>query len=663
MSKPTAIFVNNCISKYTELFPDDWILGLDWTTLEEANRSFGVGRERVLEFQRQCFENIALSFLSGEYIVDRKKFDSVKSSFARYWQQEHLCPELPDEDHSIFKIRSRLYQYYEELDNHIRALFYAYSHFVISVDEKLEYAQHEYLFKVDTQGLRETQDFRYFLYLRKIFIPLCDIEHQLEFDDSVRTRIAVYIEQLEQILAEEQYDAIKKVLQLAIYKTNFILRKLLRPSDSFDILVNEEKKTLSRLSLPALPESLGRKFLIYECIHEDRTFNDTDVAQLQTRINKGIGSFEDIACLIDYYCKNNGSIQQINNLITQFDIKFNKLNQRYHYNFDRHALCTLRNFLYNCRLSYNTSKKSYSVDELISDMEIIKSMQLETLVRNFYPYKKALEFLSREIRNNIENRNLKFEYQKFINLFEEFLSEFKFNINWCESHKFYPIQLPFKECRVKIDNQILIIPSTITRPIDYNRLREEQQRFQSELDFFKSSQIYFKDKNETESLRDEVNNIEKRYLEIGGVLIGLVTFLFGTIDIFTKSEGSSAYMFESIFGLGLILVIFAALLIIVIEYWKGNRNNIRIVFCSVILVVYTILIVCSLNRNQDSNPNQSKEDFHTKQENDITDKSSETKVLDNNVEAYNYSVPNSSNKDIGSNSKRKDSVYIQTPAH
>lgn len=221
MSKKVTTFVNNCIIKYTELFTDDWILDLDWSSVEKANESFRTGRGKIEEFNRVCFKNIALSFLSGEYIIDRKTFEGVKSSFKRYWQQEHLCPNLPDEDKDILKIKSKLYKFYEDLDNQIRALFYTYAHFVISVDEKLEYAQHEYLFKAETQGLREVWDFRYFMYLRNIFIPLCDIEHRLEFCNSIRTQIAVYKEQLEQIKKEEADESIKTVLNIAIYKTIF----------------------------------------------------------------------------------------------------------------------------------------------------------------------------------------------------------------------------------------------------------------------------------------------------------------------------------------------------------------------------------------------------------------------------------------------------------
>ena len=159
------------------------------------------------------------------------------------------------------------------------------------------------------------------------------------------------------------------------------------------------------------------------------------------------------------------------------------------------------------------------------------------------------------------------------------------------THKFYPIQLTFNECVVEIDQIKLILPSTITRPIDYKRLREEQYKFHSDLDFFKTSQIYLKDREDTETLKTELRNIEKRYLEIGSILVGIVTFLFGSINIFTQQDAMPEEMFHSALGLGLVLVIFAALIVIVAEkFWNTKPNYGRITLCSIITLVYTLII-------------------------------------------------------------------------
>ena len=286
-------------------------------------------------------------------------------------------------------------------------------------------------------------------------------------------------------------------------------------------------------------------------------------------------SFRDMALLMDFYCTNNMSIRQIDNLLNRFNKHYKQLfHKGYHSCFDNHALGTLRNFMYNCRLSYKTRQPSYDITQLTNDIAEVEMIQSETLVNNFYPYKKAVEYLIKIISQRIEARDLNFDYNNYIFKLESYLKKFDDNIEWCEAHKFYPIQLPFKECIVNIDGNRLFIPSSITRPIDYKKLRQCREKFYNNLDFFKTSQIYIKDRQDTELLRKELKSTEKRYLEIGGVLIGVVTFLFGTINIFTQKECTPQEMYHSVLGLGIVLVLFAALILFVAESCWGIKKSI-----------------------------------------------------------------------------------------
>ena len=577
-----------CIARYEELFSDDWIEQLDWSSENAAIEAFAKGRKLIAEFVDFCFVRISKSLLCGEYIVDRIKFDEVKKSFEKYWTQEHLCPVGCPED--IAKHKKRLWDLYELLDNHVQALFNAYAAFVVAVDEKLEYGKHDYLFKIDTIEPQTTREFRHFLLLRKLIIPLCNIEHHLAYEDGIREEVVAYIEHIDFLCKNITDQEISDVFKLAKYKATFILKKLIRPGDSFEILLDCDKKIISRERLPQLPIEVNKFFCQYECVHEKHPYSDADMANCQIRIHAHCQSFIDMALLMHYYCSTDKSIQQIDNLLKQFDSTYRTLFQKkFRSRFDNHALCTLRNFMYNCRLSYKV-KHSYSIEELRKDIDEIEALQGNTLVCNFYPYKKAIEFLIKIIRDKVEKRDLKFDYDSNINLLELYLKKFDNNIEWCESHRFYPIQLPFKECVVQMDGTKIILPSTVTRPIDYKKLREKQLSYHSSLEFFRTSQIYLKDKKDIQDVKDEVKNIEKRYLEIGGILIGVVTFLLSTINIFTDNDASLSSMFQSILGLGMILGLFACLIIIVIEnYWNTPTNKTRVTFCSIIAGIYLLI--------------------------------------------------------------------------
>lgn len=587
-----ATFIEDCIAEYERYFTDDWIENLEWDSLSKAEISFRTGHAKISSFVVSCFVKISKSILCGEYIVGRKKFDDVENQFKKYWENDIHTPDIAGEKPKVHKYRSGLYDLYVSLNKHIKVLFYTYMYFVTDVDEKLEYENHVYLFKSITEEPVQNSIFNYFKTLQTLIIPLCEAEHYLEFSDAYRGKIAKYIERLKNDEKKETNGDVKAILSVFLYKAQFLLKKLLRAKDKFDIYFDSDRKIVSRESIGQLPESISQFFEYYCCVHEGKAYQSDIIANIRQKMNKGKKAFLDMAVLMDYYCSTNKSPEQIDNLLSQFEGEYKaKFYRSFHSKFDNHALCTLRNFMYNCRLAYKIRRKDYTLDKLKKDISKIDALQEETQVKNFYPYKKALEYLGRLIKDNIHSRKLTFEYEDAISLYSKCLSKFDENIEWCVTHKFYPIQLTFNECVVEIDQIKLILPSTITRPIDYKRLREEQYKFHSDLDFFKTSQIYLKDREDTETLKTELRNIEKRYLEIGSILVGIVTFLFGSINIFTQQDAMPEEMFHSALGLGLVLVIFAALIVIVAEkFWNTKPNYGRITLCSIITLVYTLII-------------------------------------------------------------------------
>lgn len=616
-------FIKECIDTYVSFFPDDWIESFDWSTSAKSKISLSEGRRKILDFVNLCFINVGKSLLCGEYIVSRPKFEETKKSFEKYWEQEHLCP-ISEGDEEAINRKKLLYDLYRLLDNQLKNIFKEYTDFVLITDEKLEYAKHNYLFKIDTEQLDNAREFKLFRILKGLILPICQIEHNLSYEEYTRDIVTAYIEHLNIESKDIADPNCLDIFKLAIYKANFILKKLLRAGDSFEINVNFNKKVICRDSI-IIQEQLDTYWRNYECIHEDHQYLEAEITGYQKKLMTDIRvSFRDMALLMDFYCTNNMSIRQIDNLLNRFNKHYKQLfHKGYHSCFDNHALGTLRNFMYNCRLSYKTRQPSYDITQLTNDITEVEMIQSETLVNNFYPYKKAVEYLIKIISQRIEARDLNFDYNNYIFKLESYLKKFDDNIEWCEAHKFYPIQLPFKECIVNIDGNRLFIPSSITRPIDYKKLRQCREKFYNNLDFFKTSQIYIKDRQDTELLRKELKSTEKRYLEIGGVLIGVVTFLFGTINIFTQKECTPQEMYHSVLGLGIVLVLFAALILFVAEScWGIKKINWKLGVCSLIIVGYTI-IVMMLAFNRD----YPKKDSTNKQQNEqVNSQDSKTNV-------------------------------------
>ncbi len=593
MSDNKSAFIKNCFEDYERRFSAEWLEAkYKWDTIENAIASSTKIKREIADFARYCFVNTTKSLLQGEYILNRRLIETTKKSFEKYWGKEHLCPTKDNEGKDIRQLRRDSYKAYELLDSYLKSLFATYDNFITSVEEKMDFSNHQYLFKLETAESRLIKDFNYFIILRELIIPICETEHYLEFSNNMRDRVAVYIEQLHLLHKKEDDPDCKKVLALAIHKGNFILRKLLRPRDTFEILVNNEKKILSRENL-ILPESLAHYFACYENIHENAPYIESDIKTYLFNISRRQSAFLEMALIMNHYCASGSSKEQVDNLLKLFETTYHKFYQKkFHYRFDNHSLNTLRNYMYNCRLSFLTKRQDFTIDELQDEITKIEGVHSETFVNNFYPYKKAIEFLIDTIQRRLKDRDLSFDYNASISLLSKYLKRFDDNIHWCENHKFYPIQLPVNDCIVRIDDVDVIFPSSVTRPIDYARLKEDQKNYILSLNNLNTALIALKDKKELEAVKIEIKNIEKRYLEIGGILIGVVTFLLGTINILTNSSANIGMLFRTVLGLGIVLILFGIVFALILEnYWNDSTNKKRIIICSVLLVVYTSIVI------------------------------------------------------------------------
>ena len=93
---------------------------------------------------------------------------------------------------------------------------------------------------------------------------------------------------------------------------------------------------------------------------------------------------------------------------------------------------------------------------------------------------------------------------------------------------------------------------------------------------------------ELNSLKDSLKASEKKYIEIGGIFVSAITFLFGTINIFTNDKASPLQMFSSTIGLGILLILFASLLVLVTN--KNRLGSLKTWFFALIVIGYTVLL-------------------------------------------------------------------------
>lgn len=268
MSKTNAYqHIHLCKTEYEKEFPDDWIDKLNWSSNSEADESFKLGQKKITEFHKTCFINVSQSLLGGEYLFSIGSHNRAKQVFERYWTQEHYCSNIGEDEYS-FSLKEKLYNQYELLDNYIKDLFYDYTSFIISINEKIEPISHKYIFKATTNPPILNTGNKYFRLLKDLIFPLCHIEHHLSFSKRNLERITILLERLKYEKEKETDERCLKIFQLAIYKASFILKKLLRKDDSFEILIDLQKTEITRSGITNFPANIQELFLYFENIHE-----------------------------------------------------------------------------------------------------------------------------------------------------------------------------------------------------------------------------------------------------------------------------------------------------------------------------------------------------------------------------------------------------------
>ena len=400
--------------------------------------------------------------------------------------------------------------------------------------------------------------------------------------------IRIYIV-LEKAINEEADDNCKVLLVIARCKTAFLLKKSLPKDVKYDYYIDNNKHTISRSTLIALPDSINEHFKSFLAFSEDDKHDSDRISNIQHKCQSGTATIREYITLFDYYRKFAKQQSQIDNILDEFSTKYKNAVHDLQDGFDLYAWRTMLNYIHNCRLSYllYRRRKKLSFDELKQAINDIDALQQDTCILNFYPYKKACEYLIELIKNELANRDIS-NYQEKFELLDKLIEDYERTLNWCHSKHFYPIQLPIEFCRVEGLEIKLMLPSTFSKSIDFPKLYENLDELKRELRFLNESLQMIEQTKELNSLKDSLKASEKKYIEIGGIFVSAITFLFGTINIFTNDKASPLQMFSSTIGLGILLILFASLLVLVTN--KNRLGSLKTWFFALIVIGYTVLL-------------------------------------------------------------------------
>ena len=546
------IYIEECKRKYTEYFPVDWIEKYDWNSSDKAVNSCKIGFSHINDFANISFLLLSKSILSGEYIHNVDKMPQIFDEIKELTAHEYASPILSDD------LKKKLYQEYEKIDKEIRICLTHYHSLWSLVSDKIDISDHDYIFNVFSISESLTGD-HLLTGIVKFMIPLCKMDHMLSFAKNSISNLILLREDIKEELQKHNGSSTGIVYKALFDKCSFLLKKMLHVSGKSEYCFNFKSYSIKDEDIDI--ETLSDLYEKFKFLHQQNSESEKINNWQNKCILKNI-RISEIVMLMKYYQKDKGTLTQIDNLLSYFDKLYNRLYKKViNRRFDRHALNTTKNYLYNCRFSHKIQQATYTYRDLIVDMQEINDIQINTGIRNFYPYRKAVCFLIKDISDSITDNTINSEtlLNEKLHLLEQYISSLERSINWCKSQNFYPFQLMFNECSVKYEdlNIRLFMPSSFTRPIEYKPLLDEITEYKSQILFFRNKIELLQEKRNIENIKLEITKSERRYIEILGVFTAVITFLFGTIDFFSTAKVARELIHSSL-ALGVILLLFSS---------------------------------------------------------------------------------------------------------
>lgn len=567
---------------YNTLFPTDWIELNDWSTEKEKD-SFITCKSRINQFIEISFIKISKSLLSGEYLVRKCQQDIEALTQPKDYQ--------PVEGESILK--KEIYKIYRNLDDEFANILIQYRAFISSINIKTDGKAHKYIVNAYTLGTNRSFSIELYKYLKKYILFLCKIDHSLSYDENIITDLIFARYELSENIIRQYTGEIATLFKAAFNKCSFLLRKLIYFKGKSEYVLNFKTYTIedNNIDIGEL-QLLNEKFLFLHGDDEKNISSDS-IFTWQDACNKKKAKFHQMILLMNKY-KNYGNEEQINNLIKDFNRYYKSFSPKGE--FDRYAIDTIKNYLYNCRLSYLLEHRNYTYHQLLAEYNYIISIQQLTGIQNFFPHYKVIEIFFKLIRQEMKKDSLNKEtITEELSKLEQLIGQFEEKLTWSEENSFYPFQLPYSECINKIDNVIVFMPSSFNKPIDYSKFYERLRQYKAELQLLKRDVDFFNEKRDIENLKLDISSLKRNNIEIIGAFTAAITFLFGCVNIFSENKNENIkVLITNISGLGLLILLFCCVIFILsipkdekfCSFFKKPRN----VLFTIMIIGYLILL-------------------------------------------------------------------------
>ena len=276
--------------------------------------------------------------------------------------------------------------------------------------------------------------------------------------------------------------------------------------------------------------------------------------------------------ILKYYKDRERSVQNLKKIAKKFpspDVNSN------HVEFDKRASKISRHFADNNLFSLQLEKSTDPLKVIQSYIGSCQQYQEKHNVHNYFPYFKALTFLSKKIQSDMENYESNFySIGKAIDLANPIIEHLYFAQEWSYDRDYIAYQALYNDCffEVPIDETETLpvfLMSTCILPINYKQveddIKELVDRINSLTSIHEAKKMISPEILEVRSTSKRIDEVEKKNIEILSIFAAIVLFVTSNIQIFTKVDT----LYD---GLKFMLIMAYIMGLFILLIWLITRN-------------------------------------------------------------------------------------------
>lgn len=572
--------IDSIKADYLKTFPESWFSEYDFSTESEAEKSALHIVSKTDDFMRRSFCAISSSVISGEYVVKdiRASLDNLLEILFR----ENPYEQFPE-------VQQNAYNKFCDTEAIILEAIDRYRDFIYYFENRCDVRATKHMLHLVRRRTLSSID-SYYPQLIHLLFKVCTFDIKPSYNDEVIKNLLFCHTELSSIISEMKYGKeIISVCEILRDKCMFLLKKILE-SDNQDVdyLVDYHQRHIGidEQVAPYLKEFIKRFELYIKEQYENEPLADKIDKEVLNQCNK----IWDLPLIIKYYKDKKGTTQrQVDNIIDRFNKQLAEYNKKGQY--DKYALATLENYMANCRLSFISSCEGFQPDELFKEMDIIENLQDKTGIKNFYPFRKACIFLSSYIQ--LHRNDTDYHLPEILRKLDYYMIKLENALIWCKEQDYIPIQVPFEGCIVESAySSPVFVPSTYCRPLQYERHFDELNKLKMDILVLRSEIRIQEDKKEIDNLKAQIDNSNKRLIEIFTLFLTVAAFIFGSIEFFAGSQpsGIQSFLINTV-SLGIILLLFSSSVSLVTISKDSSWRQARCVLAIIMFLTFLALFI------------------------------------------------------------------------